>query len=492
MILSVDLGTSVTKVGLWDRDGLVAMSRSNLTTRHAPGGRAEQEPAQWWNSVREACVSAIATGPRGRGVEVIGFSGARQTFVPVDSELRPLGAGLLWSDRRAPVEASTLAARHGGVEELHRRTGAYLDSGAVASKVAWLATHESERLRAARWLLSPRDLCVSKMTGNVSTDLTMASASGLYGTDGTLVYDLAGELALCEPVPFTLADLLPDVAASSRVVGSLLDEPARELGLDTGIPVVIGAGDRQCEVLGAGASPLRPMVSWGTTANFSVPLDAPPDPIPRELVLTRAATAGWLLEGGLSSAGSLLDWIARITTTDPPSLVEQARRSPPGARGVLVMPWIGGARAPWWRDACASVVGLSAHCELGDLARAAIEGVAFDVARCLESAFATSNTRPPDALALAGGSNSDVWLEVLTGVTGLPAIRRRSGEAASAGAAILAGQAAGLDLDLETMDPVVSEVCPNPGDVERYGLLRQVADEVATSLISMPTVPASR
>jgi len=491
VILSVDLGTSVTKVGLWELGGLVAMSRSNLSTRHGPDGQVEQDPAQWWSSVKEACLSTVAMAPARRGIDAIGFSAARQTFVPVDSEMNTLGAGLLWSDRRAHAEAPSLAARHGGVEELHRRTGVYLDSGAVASKVAWLATHEPKRLQAARWLLTPRDLVVSKMTGRVATDITMVSATGLFDQDGTSVYDMSEELG-SPRAPFTVPDLIPAASPPTCVVGMLLDEPARDLGLDPGIPVVVGAGDRQCEVLGAGASPTCPMVSWGTTANVSVPVDARPDRIPRGLILTRAATTGWLLEGGLSAAGSLLDWIAGITTRDTPSLVEQARGSPPGACGVLVMPWLGGARAPWWRDACASVVGLRPDSELGDLVRAAIEGVAFDVARCLESAFSIDSTREPEMLALAGGSNSDIWLEVLTGMTGVPAVRRHSGEAASAGAALLAGRAVGVDLHLDEMEPVVSQVRPDPQDVERYAALRPVADKVANSMISMGTIPTVR
>lgn len=498
MILSIDLGTSVTKVGIWDRKGLVSMGRANVSTSYGPDGRAEQDPMAWWGSLKEAFASATSSALASSPIEVIGFSAARQTFVPVDSEMRTLGPGLLWSDRRAYAEAEALAERHGGIGELHQQTGVYLDSGAVVSKVAWLAAHEPSRLESARWLLCPRDLVVSKMTGRVATDFTLSSATGLYDDDGTLVYDLHDLHDLYDlpgdggsRPPFSLQGLLPDVEQPSCVVGGLLEAPALELGLDPGIPVVIGAGDRQCEVLGAGASTVRPMVSWGTTANLSVPLDTRPEPIPEELILTRSATKGWLLEGGLSAAGSLLDWIGNVARTDVASLVNLARSRPPGANGVLVMPWLGGARAPWWRDACASAVGLRADTELGDLARAAIEGVAFDVGRCLEAACLVEGGARPEALALAGGSSIDVWVEVLTGVTGLPAVSRRYGEAASTGAALLAARAVGIDTDLEEMNPIASRADPDPRVVERYTEVRPIADQVAGSMISVRALRVS-
>ena len=169
-----------------------------------------------------------------------------------------------------------------GGDDINRaRTGIPLDAGAVAAKLAWLAEHEPERLEAADLILSPRDLVVFRMTDQVVTDATFASRSGLYDFDGNAVRELAGP-ALGK---------LPSVVASDTVVGQLKPVPGAELGLRPGIPVVIGAGDRQCEVLGSGASEDRPMVSWGTTANISVPVQERPVPSPAGAVVTAAPTA---------------------------------------------------------------------------------------------------------------------------------------------------------------------------------------------------------
>ena len=361
MILTVDFGTSVTKVALWGLDGLVTLARAELTTIYPGLGRAEQEPFGWWTSVVVACAEARAQAPEAFGVvEVVCSSAARQTFVPVTAAGDPIGKGLLWSDRRAGAEAATLAERLGGNEAVRRRTGVPLDAGAVAAKVRWLAEHEPARLEAAAWLLSPRDLVNWRLTGVVATDPTLGARTGLYDLEANLVEELAG----------AATGRLPPQMPSDHVVGRLRGVPAAELGLRPGIPVVVGAGDRQCEVLGAGASDRRPMVSWGTTANVSLPVADRPDASPSGAVVSRGAIAGWVLEGGLSAAGSFLAWLGRLLGRGSDELADLAAGSPPGARGVVAVPWLDGARAPWWReDARAGFLGLATAHDAGDLAQ---------------------------------------------------------------------------------------------------------------------------
>ncbi len=480
MILTVDFGTSVTKVALWTEDGLVTLARAQLATARPEVGWAEQDPFGWWTAVVVACADARAAAPAAFGsVEVVSCSAARQTFVPLTAAAEPLGKGLVWSDRRAVAEAPALAESLGGDEAVRRRTGVPLDGGAVAAKIAWIAAHQPGRLAASDWLLSPRDLVVWRLTGEVLTDATLASRTGLYDTGGEVVPELAG----------AAAGKLPPVVPSDHVAGALRAVPAAELGLPPGIPVVIGAGDRQCEVLGAGASLERPMVSWGTTANVSVPTGTDrPDPPPAGAVVSRAADGGWMLEGGLSAAGSFLAWLGRICGRDSDDLARLAADSPPGARGVVAVPWLDGARAPWWRDdARAGFVGLASAHDAGDLARAVLESVAWEVERCLVAVTSGRPGGPPAVGLTLGGAGTGVplWVDVLTSVTALPATRRRSGEAASAGAALLGASAIGRALSLDQLDPVVAEIEPDPAGVDLYRALRPVADRVAEALLDL-------
>jgi xylulokinase len=478
VILTIDFGTTVTKVGLWGDDGLVALGRSELTTTYPQVGWTEQDPLRWWTTVVIACAEARALAPRAFGeVDVVACSGARQTFVPVTAQGDPIGKGILWSDHRAAAEARVLATRMGGDDINRARTGIPLDAGAVAAKLAWLAAHEPERMEAADVILSPRDFIVYRMTDQLVTDATFASRSGLYDFDGNAVRELAGP-ALGK---------LPSVVPSDTVVGQLKPVPGAELGLRPGIPVVIGAGDRQCEVMGSGASEDHPMVSWGTTGNVSVPVQDRPVPSPAGAVVTRAADGGWLLEGGLSAAGSFLGWLGRLLGRSNDELARLAAESGPGARGVVAVPWLDGARAPWWRDdARAGFLGLGAAHGAPDLARAVVESVAWDVLRVMEVVtVGRLGGSTAEGVTLGGaGSGLPVWVEVLTSVLGMPALRHRSGEAASAGAALLAGKALGMGLTLDQLDPIEAVIEPDPAVVELYRGLRPRVDHVAESVLA--------
>jgi xylulokinase len=484
VLLTIDLGSTVTKVVLWSEDGPVTTGRSVLKTDRRDGGIAEQDPSDWWRSVVAACADAGSTGAAGRAsagtfgaVQGIAFSAARQTFVAVDPDLSPMSPGIMWSDRRAGAEAGGIAGFFGGdgdvsgVEEVRRRTGMILDSAAPAAKLAWLDHHEPGLLDRARWVLAPRDLVVGKLTGEVGTDTTLAQSSGLYDSSLVAVPELVGGHA----------DLLPPVLAPDAVAGALRPDAASELGLPAGIPVVVGAGDRPCEVLGTAATCDRPMVSWGTTANVSVPIDTWPSdweqPRYRRVVVSRGAAGGFLVEAGLSSAGSFIEWIASIQGGGVEELFDLAAGSPPGARGVTAVCWLGGARAPWWRDdARAAFFGLSPEHTAGDLARAAVESVAFDVSRCLEA-------QGPVAIAMAGGSGLGLWQQVLCGVTGLGATRRQSGLGASAGAALLAGPGTGFKVNLDAIDPPAPEIVPDPALVEFYEKIRVSSDAAAAAAL---------
>jgi len=478
LILTLDLGTSTTKAVVWDGDGPRTVGRASIDTVFAGADRAEQDPAAWWASVCAACAEARRRSPRSlAAVDAIGFAAARQTFVPVTAAGDPLGPALVWSDRRASAQAETMAESLGGTDAVRRRTGAVLDGAAMAAKAAWLAAHEPDRLAASRWLLTPRDLVVHRMTGEVVTDSTMVSAAGLCDSSGEPVAELVS----------AIGDRLPPVLAPDTVAGALAPGPAAELGVPAGVPVVVGAGDRACEVLGSVASGHRPMVSWGTTANVSVPIGEFPDPVPDGLVVTRAASGGWLLEGGLSAAGSLVAWLSTLTGLGTDALMTRAVPVPAGAHGVVALPWFGGARAPWWRDrAGGAFVGLSFDHDPGDLARAVVEAVAWEVLRCLRAAAAGGAPAAATSLALSGAeAGTAPWTEVLTAVTGLPALRRRSDQAASAGAALLVARATGAEYDIERMDPVVDTVVPDPAAVSRYADLQARADAAARAVVGL-------
>jgi xylulokinase len=462
-VLTLDLGTSVTKAALWSEHQLVALARAPLATSHPSPERAEQEPEQWWQSVRDACAELRAREPDAySSVNAVGCSAARETFACFDADLRPLGPGIIWSDARAVDEARDL----GDAIAFRRQTGVVLSPSCAAAKMAWVQVHEPARFRHAAWLLSPRDFVVARITGRVATDPTLASRTGVYDVSGAFIGDDA------------LGDRLPPVVPS--VQAEALAHPD-ELALPARTVAILGAGDRACEVVGVGATEAVPMVSWGTTANVSIPHPGPIAALPAHSQVSRAALDGFVIEAGLSIAGAALDWLTALTGWPSGELMNAAADVAPGAGGLLAFPWLYGARAPWWRpDVRGAFVGLANAHGPPELARSVVEGVALDVARCLDHLL-------PDAqaLSLAGrGAREPLWRTVVASVTGRPVLRRRLDEAATVGARLLVGIARKESIGLDDLNPLIDGEAPIPDLVRVYAAIKEESDLVASRFMN--------
>jgi xylulokinase len=469
-VLTLDLGTTATKAALWCGTRLVATSRARLAAAHPEPAWAEQAPDDWWTSVVDACAHVRSKAPdEYRAVDTIGLAAARETFALFDAGLRPLGPGVLWSDHRALDMVDVL----GTPAEFRARTGVVPNGACCAAKIAWVAKHERERFDAARWVLAPRDWIVARLTGEVVTEPTLESRTGLSS--------LAGERT--GPLAELCGSRLPPVEPTTSVLHMRSGADAEALGLEPGTGVVPGAGDRACEVLGAGAARDLPMVSWGTTTNVSLPHPGPISALPAVAAVSRGALGGFVVEAGLSAGGAALAWLARVTGTDHDLLLERAAlESEPGARGVLALPWLHGARGPFWRaDARAAFLDLSAAHGPADLARAVVEAVALDVGRCVDMLA-------PDAQGLTlagGGARNPLWRATVGAATGRWTQRRRSEEAASVGARLVVAAALGQDLEVDELNPLVDAAEPDPGLRDALGVVRARSDRAAAAVLSI-------
>jgi xylulokinase len=466
-VLTLDLGTSATKAALWRGPELCALTRAPIATVHPQPGWAEQDPGDWWIAVLESCAELRATAPSDyEAIEAIGFSAARETFALYDDALQPLGPGILWSDHRATNEAADL----GDPAEFRAATGVVLDGGAHAAKLAWVARNSPDMLQRARWILQPRDLVIARFTGAVVTDETLASRTGLCALTGGWLPDARA----------TYGERLPAVVVPTAIVGDVTAETARVLALRRATRVVAGAGDRACEVLGTGASAGAPMLSWGTTANVSVPHPGPVEALPTAAAVSRGATAGFVVEAGLSAAGAAVAWLASLTGRSHDDLIAAAASVVPGAGGVVALPWFAGARGPWWRaDVHAAFIGLTDAHGPAELARAVIEGVAFDVARGLEL------IAPERAeIAMAGaGAGWELWRRVVAATARLPVVRRAVDDAASVGARLIVAAARGEQLDVDAVNPVIEREPPDADLVETYRSVRAASDAAANAVL---------
>jgi xylulokinase len=469
VVLTLDLGTSATKAALWRGAELRALARTPIVTTHPHPGWAEQLPDEWWTSVARSCAELYEAAPAElERVEAVGFSAARETFALFDDDLRHLGPGILWSDGRAATEAGGL----GSPAEFRATTGVVLNGGTHAAKLAWVVRHRPDAFERSRWMLQPRDYVAARMTGTVVTDETLASRTGLCTLGGDWTTDARA----------TYGDRLPPIVAPTMVVGEISEAAARELRLPPSTPVVAGAGDRACEVLGVAASVHVPMVSWGTTANVSVPHPGPTDALTEVGAVSRGALGGFVVEAGLSAAGAAIAWMSSLTGRAHDDLLSAAASVLPGAGGALALPWFAGARAPWWRaDAHAAFVGLTEAHGPAELTRAVVEGVALDAARCVEL-VAPERTE----LALAGaGAGDDLWRALLAAVTARPVVRRAVDDAASAGARLVVAAALGESLEVEDVNPIATRERPDRALVAAYGPVRVASDAAADAVLGV-------
>jgi xylulokinase len=204
-------------------------------------------------------------------------------------------------------------------------------------------------------------------------------------------------------------------------------------------------------------------------------------PVPPGWRASTGINGGPLFEAGLSAAGSAIGWLSELVGTSPAELIRRSSNSPPGANGVIALPWLNGARAPWWRSqARATFLGVTSATSAGDLARALYEGVAHDIRRCL-GALAE---RPRSLWLTGGGATEPVWQQVVSGITALPFDDDKAVDAAAIGAARLAMVSPpGVATHDTPPDRATGSHQPDPEMVASYFELSKQHDAAAEAVI---------
>lgn len=432
MFLSFDIGTTRCKTAVFDTEcKLLASSSHGYETYHPRPDWAEQEPDDWWAAcVRGARECAAQTDLT--AIRAVGLSSQREGVVAISHTGRPLARCIIWMDRRATEESEELANQFGR-EAIYQRTGLPLDPTWTAVRILWLKRNRPGLLKKARCLLQPKDYIAYKLTGVLATDHSLASR--------TLMFDVRGLSWWQEMFDFLdiSPDIFPPLFNSFQVIGEVSREVADRLGIPPGIPVVAGAGDRACEVLGAGVWGDKLMESTGSTTNMSKPLKAPIlDPGLRLACSCWALPKRWLLEAGMSTSGAIITWLANMLGCRPRDLFKLASESELGARGLWVYPFFMGARAPRWNPRVrGAFTGLSLGTTRADMARAVLEGIGYEMRYCLE--VIESLTRVSQIHSVGGAARDDFWSQLKADMLNKKVVVPAVAEAASLGAALLAG-----------------------------------------------------
>ncbi|OJB21566.1 carbohydrate kinase [Burkholderia ubonensis] len=452
-LLGIDLGTGSVKLVTLDPDGVERAVASEPYALSSPQpGWAEIAPQAWW----DALVRAAARLPADERAQVaaIGFSGQMHGVVLIDAAGRAVRPALLWPDTRA----ARLAAAADWPDAPNP-----VAPGMAGPLLRWVAASEPAALRAARWAVQPKDWLRIALGGDVAADPSDACATALATPDGA--WDAARLDALGLP-----RALFAPVRASTAPCGGLAAQAAAALGLPAGVPLATGAADTACAALGSGlVADGDALLTTGSGGQIVVLADRLPA-ARRGLHRYRAAAGGgYYTMAAMQNVGLALEavrgWLGYASW---PAAYDDAFAQPASER-LSFLPYLSGERSPWMNpDARGGWLGLGLGDTRGAMMRAAFEGVAFALRAGLDAIRAEgAEGRAVSSLRLAGGGSVDPrWRQLLADALGASLDAVDCPNAATRGAALLAGVAIGhwREDALRALAPAASPVAAPCGD----------------------------
>lgn len=488
-ILAHDLGTTGNKATLFDAGtgAAVASAFEAYGVAYPQPNWAEQDPADWRRAIYQGTRRLLAQAAvRPGDIAVVSFSGMMNGALAVDAAGVPLRSAILWADQRATAEAAALADRY-GPERVYRVTGNRATPSCSAAKFLWILRHQPEIYAATHLFLQAKDYAAFLLTGVCATDYSDASNTNLFDLETrTWAVDMAEAVGL-DPVK------LPSIYPSTAIIGSVTREAAGLTGLLAGTPVVIGGGDGACATVGAGAiQPGDAYTYIGSSSWMAVTATRPLfDPEMRTFNLAHLDPTLYFPLGAMQAAGGAFDWLERLLRGSSEGrlyddLSRAAAAVPPGADGLLFLPYLLGERSPHWNpEARGAFVGLTMAHDRPQMARAVLEGVAFNLKLILDALQAQGYSIPAMRL-IGGGVRVAQWRQILADVLSLPILLPHLvTEATSLGAAIAGGVGVGLYPDFsvtQTLVQVQEAERPDPTAQARYAEMLPLFQETYRAL----------
>ena len=481
--LGIDIGTYESKGALVDSDGHALASATRPHKMIVPqAGWAEHRAEQdWWGdftAISRELISRSGLSPN--EIRSVAASGIGPCVLPVDEAGAPLSNAILYGvDTRATREIEELNAAI-GESVIFARCGNALTSQSTGPKILWLKRHRPDIYAKAHKFLNSTSFLTHRLTGRFVVDhYTAANASPLYDADA---------LAWTAELAPDIVDLerMPELGWSADIAGAVTPRAADETGLAAGTPVIVGTIDAAAEAVSVGVlAPGQMMLMYGSTVfTVRVASSRARDP--------RLWWAPWLFPGqhvslaGLATSGALTHWFRNQLAVEldsshaMASLAAEAAASPPGANGLVFLPYFSGERTPLHDPHAKGMwFGLNLTHTRADLYRALLEGVGFATRHVLET-YRDAGLAPEAIHAVGGGVRNDVWLQATSDISGRAQTTLSSNLGACYGDAFLAALALG-DVeasDIDRWNPPQTRVTPRaelrPLYDRRYFVFREL------------------
>ncbi len=469
LVLAIDQGTSNTKAILVDSGGfVVAAAARPMTIEYPQPGWVQQDADALWSSVCE-CVDEVLEIAGSPALAAIGISNQRESGVAWERDSgAPIGPVVTWQCRRSSELCDSLRAA-GRAVQIQSLTGLPLDPGFTAGKWRWLL----DAVPQGRSRGAAGEICLGTVDSWLLWNLT---GGAVHATDAsnasrTQLMDLAAVawdpwLAETFGVPRAA---LPQIRPSSARFGETV-----AIGrLGAGVPIGSLIGDSHAALFGhAGFDPGAIKATYGTGSSLMMPT---PTRLASEAGL--AATIAWgldatvyALEGNINVTGAAVQWLADFVGLEGPAEVAQLAARTPSTEGIYLVPAFVGLGAPHWDDSARGLIsGLTRGSKLTQLARAAIESIAYQVRDVFDAMQAASGGSLRVLMADGGVTRNEQLMQFQADILGVPVQRNDTAELSAMGAAYLAGLAVGVWTSLAKIGAL-------PRSVDRFEPTMAAAD----------------
>ncbi|MDX1521091.1 MAG: FGGY-family carbohydrate kinase, partial [Anaerolineae bacterium] len=383
-IIAHDLGTTGNKATLYDKEGqLVGSAFAGYGTDYAHTGWAEQNPEDWWQAVCSSTRKLVGdTRVKPADIACVTFSGQMMGCVPLNRKGLPLRKAIIWADQRSVAQERWVGERI-DPGRVYQITGHRLSASYSLNKILWVRDNQPDIYELTHKFVHAKDAIVTRLTGQFVTDPSDASGMNLYdlqaGDWSAQILDATG----------LEADKLPAIHQSIDVVGEVLPAVADDVGLAAGTPVVIGGGDGACASAGAGVVREGAAYNYVGSSSWIAMASQKPivDPDQRTFTFAHVVPGMMMPTGTMQAAGASYQWTrdhlgwleqqaAEALDLSPYELMNLgAETSPPGANGLIFLPYLLGERSPRWNTrARGAFVGLTIRHTRADMIRAVLEG----------------------------------------------------------------------------------------------------------------------
>lgn len=492
-VLGIDIGTYESKGALTDETGRLLVSESVPHRLEMPQkGWAEHDAEQtWWHDftyLSKAITRQAADqyGIRPKEIKAVGVSSIAPAVVPVDAQGQPLRKAILYGvDTRTQKQVAELNERL-GAERIFQVSAQALSAQSAGPKILWIRQEEPQVYERTATFLCGSGYLVHKLTGERIIDrYTAASYAPLFDIHRLSWSEELGG-SVCE------LDKLPRLLWSHEIAGEVTEQAAAQTGLAQGTKVIAGTADALAEAISVGAVHTGDLMLMYGSSTFFILL-SPRLPHTQTLWANLHAVPGMhTVTGGTATAGSLTRWFidqwlsvpghSRMTVDEAYThATMQAQQSPPGANGLLTLPYFSGERTPIHHATAKGVLfGLTLQHTQADMYRSILEGISLSIRHNLDE---IKSLQMPihRAIAVGGGVRNRLWLQSVSDICQVTQAIPEITLGAAYGNAFLAALGLGWYRDIADMERWVKireEIVPRQEHLalyeHRYELYRRL------------------